>query len=410
MTTIEMTSTMIPLNNTEATNITSNSSSFETNPFVIDLTKSFHVINKPLAVFLFICVCIACLFFIIIILLCIRACIRRKYVPKVLRKRPKGIYIDEIPGLTQNNEQYKYGSIEYSLEYNIDRKQLKVGVLQANNLIGPISSDSLDPYTTVTLAKYDGHNLRIIGKQERTNIVLNTNRPVWKKSFTYDVEEHDLNHTVIIYEVFAHDSICQDISIGKLEIYLKDEDYSEYAGNIIERTGWLTAGTIYKFGLGELCIGVGYYPNNNLPHIDVCIYECRQLNLDDYLPKSKQRELDILIILKHKKHIVYRQKTHKRKELINPYFNEKISIPLKNSNATINTTTKTTSSSSSINQIENFHVFCQLRHVNRLHIKKVLGTVHIGLDSSQASGIKQWEEMIKSPSKIHVMWHSIVPA
>ncbi|XP_018646730.1 synaptotagmin, putative [Schistosoma mansoni] len=404
MTIIEMASTMIPLNNTDTTtNITLNSSAFETNPFIIDLTKSFHVINKPLAVFLFICVCIACLFFIIIILLCIRTCIRRKYVPKVLHKRPKGIYVDEIPGLAHNIEQYKYGSFEYSLEYNIDHKQLKIGVLQANNLIGPISSDTLDPYSTITLAKLDGNNnLRIIGKQERTNIISNTNRPVWKKIFTYDVEEYDLNHVVIIFEVFAHDNICQDISIGKLEVYLKDIDHGEYAGNIIERTGWLTAGTSYKFGLGELCIGIGYYPNNNLPHIDVYIYECRQLNLDDYLPKSKQHELDILIILKQKKRILYRQKTYKRKELINPYFNQKISIPLRNIDHTTHNTT--------YNQIEKYHIICQLRHINRLYMKQIIGTIHIGLDSSQTTGIKQWEEIIKNPSKIHVMWHSIVPS
>ncbi|CAH8494830.1 unnamed protein product [Schistosoma turkestanicum] len=398
------------------TNATTNSSSsFDTDPFVIELTKSFHVINKPLAVFLFICVCIACLFFIIIILLCVRTCIRRKYVPRVLRKRPKGIYVDEIPGLVQSKEQHKYGSFEYSLEYNIDHRQLKVGALQANNLIGPISSDSLDPYATVTLAKYDGHNLRIIGKQEKTNVALKTNRPVWKKIFTFDLDEHELNSTVMIFEVFAHDSICQDVSIGKLEVYLKDEDHEEYAGNIIERIGWLTAGTSSKFGLGELCIGLGYYPNQNLPHLDVCIYECRQLNLSELLPKSKQHELDILILFKHKKHhTLYRQKTYRRKELVNPYFNQKINIPLKfhqaNNNTTSTTGSSSSSSSSNHNQIEQFHVICQLRHVNRLHMKQVLGTVHIGLNSSQASGIKQWEEMIKSPSKVHVMWHSIVPA
>ncbi|TNN12273.1 Synaptotagmin-2 [Schistosoma japonicum] len=393
MTTTEITSTTLTsLNTTDTVNTTLNSSDFDRNPFVVNLANSFHVISKPLAIFLLICVCLACLFFILIILFCVRTCIRHRYKPKVLRKRPKGIYVDEIPGLIQNSEQYKYGTLEYSLEYIIDRKQLKVGVLQANNLIGPIGSDSLDPYTTITLAKYDGNNLRIIGKQEKTTIVTKTNRPVWKQTFTYNIEEYELNNSVIIFEVFTYDNICQDISIGKLEIHLKDEQNSEYIGNIIERTGWLIAGTTYKFGLGELCLGIGYYPTNS--RIDICIYECRQLNIDEYLTKTKQYELDFLILCKHHKQILHRQHTTKRKELINPYFNQKFSIPLK-----INT----------IHHIEDLHIVCQLRHVNRLRMKHVLGNVYIGLNAKQTTGIKQWEEMMKNPSKIHVMWHTIVP-
>ncbi|CAH8542334.1 unnamed protein product [Heterobilharzia americana] len=365
------------LNNTNITvNATSNSSTLDSDPFVIGLTNSFHVVSKPLAIFLFILVCIACLFFIILVLFCTRTCIRRKYAPRTLRKRPKGIYVDEIPGLVQNPDQLKYGSLEYSLEYNLDRGQLKVGILQASNLVGPIGSDTFNPYATVTLTKYEGHNLRIIGKQEKTQIISKTNRPVWKQLFTFNVAESELNKSVLLFEVFAYDSISQDMSIGKLEIHLKDEDQSEYAGKNLEK-------------IGELCIGIGYYPNSS--RIDVCIYECRQLKLDEYLPISKQRELDILVLFKQRKHILHCQKTYKRKELINPYFNQKISFPLKENN------------------LNGLNIVCQLRHVNRLHMKHVLGSVQIGIDSQQTTGSKQWEEMIKSPSKMHVMWHSIVP-
>ncbi|VDP99622.1 unnamed protein product [Trichobilharzia regenti] len=333
-TTVDVSLTTIPtlIMNTTLNNDTSNSTAFDSNPFVINLTKSFHVASKPLAIFLFILVCLACLGFIFLILLCTRTCIRRKYAPRVLRKRPKGIYVDEIPGLVQNPIQHKYGSLEYSLEYSIDREQLRIGVLKA---------------------------------------------------------KCDLNKAVIIFEVFAYDSICQDSSIGKLEVYLQDEDHSEFVGKNLEKTGWLVAGTGYNFGIGELCVGIGYYPNRS--RIDVCIYECRQLKLESYMPKLKNRELDILVMFKHRKHTVQRERTHKRKELINPYFNQKISFPLKENN------------------LEQISVVCQLRCINRLRMKHVLGDIQIGMDSKQTTGIKQWEEMVKNPSKMHVMWHSIAP-
>nr|CAH8846324.1 unnamed protein product [Trichobilharzia regenti] len=390
-TTVDVSLTTIPtlIMNTTLNNDTSNSTAFDSNPFVINLTKSFHVASKPLAIFLFILVCLACLGFIFLILLCTRTCIRRKYAPRVLRKRPKGIYVDEIPGLVQNPIQHKYGSLEYSLEYSIDREQLRIGVLKASNLVGPNNSESLHPYATITLAKYDGQNLRIIDKQAKTEVFTQTNQPVWNQLFTFHMLECDLNKAVIIFEVFAYDSICQDSSIGKLEVYLQDEDHSEFVGKNLEKTGWLVAGTGYNFGIGELCVGIGYYPNRS--RIDVCIYECRQLKLESYMPKLKNRELDILVMFKHRKHTVQRERTHKRKELINPYFNQKISFPLKENN------------------LEQISVVCQLRCINRLRMKHVLGDIQIGMDSKQTTGIKQWEEMVKNPSKMHVMWHSIAP-
>ncbi|KAK4472023.1 hypothetical protein MN116_005398 [Schistosoma mekongi] len=391
------TTSITSLNSTNSLNTTFNSSNLDRNPFIINLANSFHVINKPLAIFILICICLICILFIIIILLCIRKCIQHRYKPKVLRKRPKGIYIDEIPGLIHNIEQSKYGTLEYSLEYNLDKKQLKVGILQCNNLIGPINCETLNPYTTITLAKYDNNNLCIIGKQYKTNILSNTNHPVWKQIFTYyNIEEYELMHIIIIFEVFTYDNnLYEDINIGKLEIYLKNEHTTEYIGNIIERMNWLTMNTLDKYGLGELCLGIGYYPLDS--RIDICIYECRQLNINEYLTKSKQYQLDILILCKYHQQIIQRQHTIKRKELINPYFNQKFSIQLKNN------------TNHHHHHIEDYHIVCQLRHINRLHIKSTLGNVYIGLNAKQTTGIKQWEEIIKNPSKIHVMWHTIVP-
>ena len=374
--------TAIPMN-------TTTQNALESNPFLIHASNTFNVTSIPLTIFLLILVFLACILFIALVILCVQSFIRRKYRPRAQRKRMKPIYVDEIPGLALTPDQGKYGSLEYSLEYNVDRKELKIGVLQANNLSPQPGLDTLDPYVTLTVGKEENDHLTLMGKQHRTRVIKKCDRPCWQEFFVYHLTDAELSDAVVIFEVFDFDSIGQDISVGRLRLVLKDIDQGEYAGKVLEHTGWLVAGSASTLGIGELCVGVGYYPRDE--RLDVLVIEARDLSFDAIVPPSKRKDLYVAVKLKHKNHLVKKVDSSTRREYLNPYFNDKMSFKFKDKYR------------------DGGYILCELKHRGALNMSTVLGTVMIGDQSDQTTGVKQWEEMLKATGKIHIMWHSLTP-
>ncbi|CAH8494825.1 unnamed protein product [Schistosoma turkestanicum] len=422
------TTTLINKNSTIPLQTNSSSSN---NDFLKKLTETFHVTNRPaLAIFLLVLICILCLTLIILIILCIRTFVRRRYVPKVYRKKEKPVYVDDIPGLRRfsnaTNTNHHCGTMEYSLNYHIEEEQLEICVIQANNLASPTEQEKFSAYTEVSLVKYENDPMTTttttndnhpndttheqwkssIEKQFRTDIIHQSNKPCWNQSFVYKLTKNQLNSIVIYFEVFQYNDQYVDISLGQLKIPLNQIDHSEYAGRVLEKTDWLSTSMSHlrNSNLGELCIGLGYYPDTS--RIDLCVFEARNLNLDQYFNdliineddskwkflKTSQTELNIEIYLKyHDRRLLKKCKTQTRKELINPYFNETFSFKIKEKH------------------IKNAYVKCQLMQVEKWRFKRILGEVSIGLEAVQLKGTKHWDEMLKTPGKLHVRWHSILP-
>ncbi|KAF6775157.1 hypothetical protein AHF37_05274 [Paragonimus kellicotti] len=358
------------------------------NTFLVNLAVTFNVVSIPLAIFILIIVCIACVLFVVVVILIARSCVRRSFIPKKKRQPVKSIYLDEIPGMENDASEGKYGTLEYSLEYDLKRQHLVVGVCQANLLALPEGVEVLDPYVSVTVCKQQNGRTEPVGKINKSSVRKHTNRPSWNQTFSYNVPEHDLRHILIVFEAFDYDSIGQDNSIGQLQLLLKDLDEGEYAGKVLERTGWLKAGEACVDGIGEICIGLSYNPQFN--RIDVTVYEARQLTISDKLSSDKAHRLSVQVELKHKKRSLGSNETKGKTEVINPYFNEKMSFPVKHVKP------------------DDCFIVCRLKRHKGLGMRKSLGHAVIGSHSRISTGVKQWEEMIKGPAKTHVMWHSLL--
>ncbi|VDQ00425.1 unnamed protein product [Trichobilharzia regenti] len=380
----------------------------QSNPFLSKLAKTFHVSSIPVAIFILVSICICSITILIMTILCIRTFIRKKYIPKPQKKKEKPIFVDDIPGLPKSNDSLiEYGRIEYALNYNLETEELEICVIQANNLLGNSGQEKLSTYAAISLIKYEknesvngihgsGKHVKPIGKQYKTDIIHHSDRPCWNQSFVYKIAQRKLETAVIILEIFDYNENYIDTSLGKLEIPLCEVDHSEYVGKILEKTDWLLSGNPKDSGLGEICVGLGYYPNSS--RIDVCVFEARRLILDNYLEQSKSRfmklpvtELDIAVQLKYNNRLLQKSKTQTRKELTNPYFNEKISFQIKEKH------------------IKDAYVVFQLRQIEKWRYNRILGEVHIGSGASQLKGVKHWDEMLKTPSKLHVRWHPIFP-
>ncbi|CAH8542356.1 unnamed protein product [Heterobilharzia americana] len=345
----------------------------KSNPFLVNLAKTFH-----------------------------------KVCSKTTKEKGKPIFFDDIPGLQKSGDSsHDYGTIEYALNYNLQAEELEISVIQANNLLCNSGQEKLSTYATVSLIQYEGNetvngvhsngrHMKPLGKQYKTDIIHRSDKPCWNQSFVYKIQLNQLKTAVIILEIFDYDDNYIDTSLGKLEIPLSQIDHSEYAGKILEKTDWLLTRSSNDFGLGEICIGLGYYPNNS--KIDICLFEARKLIIDSYLKQSESYnnklsniQLDIIIYLKYNNRVLQKTKTQTRKELINPYFNEKFSFSINDK------------------YIKDYYILLQLRQVEKWKYNQILGEVHIGLGALQLKGVKHWDEMLKIPSKIHVKWHSILP-
>lgn len=363
--------------------------SLYTNPFLLNLAKSLHVKNIPLTIFLFILIWISCFLIIIFIILCIRGCLRKRYALKRHRRQIPPTYIDEIPGLDRDLKKHKFGNLQYNLNYIVENNELKVGVVSAEGLPKPLEPTTLDTYVTVSLLKIDSkEDPKPVGKIECTHVIFQNERPCWRKIFSYKIPENELKNIVIIFELFNYHNVQQNTSIGKLKLQLDDLDESKYAGQVFENFGWLEQGNELSYGLGEMCIGLAQYPEFN--RLDICIYECRNLNLNHRINLKKIRGLEVLVQVKYKKKTIKSEKTCTRKEMINPYYWTKISFKIEQED-----------------WMTELMILCKLRYIDQFYFRHVLGICVIGPNSLDSTGIKHWDRMIKGPAKMHVLWHII---
>ncbi|KER30415.1 hypothetical protein T265_03149 [Opisthorchis viverrini] len=362
-----------------------NSESLSNNDFLVNLALTFNVVNIPLAIFILILVCIACILFVVLVIFIVRSCIRRKFIPKSKRRPIKSIYLDEIPGAIPGQVEGQHGTLEYSLEYQLTKQQLNVGVIQANDLALRPGVEHLDPYASVSLLKVQGEKSKVFGKVNKTVVRKNSTSPNWQQTFAYQIPESELKCITVVFEVFDYDSIGQDICIGHLDVPLKEVDEGEYAGQILERTGWLKCGEPMMEGIGELCIGLCC--NNTGSQIDVTIYEARQLTVADQLSSKRGSSVFVHLVLKHNKKRMGHYNTKPKPELINPYFNERHTFTVKSGN------------------LDSCVLLCKLK--SNSGRKKTLGHTQLGVDATSSTGAKHWEEMIKGPGKTHVFWHML---
>ncbi|CAL8073930.1 unnamed protein product [Calicophoron daubneyi] len=355
--------------------------------FLVNLAVTFHVVSIPLAIFIFILVLIGCVLFIVCIILIVRCCLHQRYIAKRKKRTFKSVYVDQIPGVQQINAEEKSGMLEYSLEYNLKQSELAVGVQQAMDLRGRKEDEEVDPYVVVTLQRMPTSKTK--GEEVKTHVRKHTSHPTWQQQFIFSVQEAEVPNIVITFEVFDYDSIGQDRSLGRLRVALRDLDMSEFTGRVLEKTELLGVSQAEGNGMGELCVGLGYYPQAE--RIDVTIYEARQLNLGGLVPEGRHGRLEVQVELYLGRKSLGKGNTKHKHELVNPYFNEKMSFSVKPKD------------------IDQCSALCRLVRKRRLGMRRTLGEARIGEGASLSNAVKQWEDMVAGPNKTHVMWHALLP-
>lgn len=299
----------------------------------------------------------------------------------------KTVYMDEIAALEEGAGEY--GQLMYSMEYDIPSKVLKVVILEAKELNNDSHNDQIDAYASLKLVREKHGRYHQIGKTQKTDVRRRTKAPRWHFPCTFQVSQEDLKDAKLVFEVFDYDTIGQDRSLGRLDVSLSAIDIASYFGSPFEQICCLKPGSPKYSGLGELCVGLAYFPKTE--RIEVIIYEARQLKVKEYLSEMKECQLSVRVELRHKSRRLKTFESTAKTELVNPYFNEKTTLQLKEKQAQ-----------------EACLVFELLR--KRTYGRRTpLAFLTIGPSAELTTGAKHWEEMIRGSPRTQVMWHTWIP-
>ncbi|KAF7256253.1 hypothetical protein EG68_09223 [Paragonimus skrjabini miyazakii] len=258
--------------------------------------------------------------------------------------------------------------------------------MEATGLRSTCGTETLDVYVTLqwTTSKH-GKLLQVV-KAYKTEVQRKTKLPRWNYHCTFEVTPSDLTFVTLIFNVFDHDSIGQDRHIGRLTVPLSNFNVSEYTGNFHEDKGQLQPGEPRSEGLGELCVGLTYKPK--VDRLEVVVYEARQMGVFNLISIDENYRVSVRVELRYRRKLLGTFTSESKKDLVNPYFNEKVQFNLQK------------------RFIAEAYVLCRLRFARRLIGTLEVATLTIGPNSELATGARHWEEMLINSPRTHVLWHS----
>ncbi|VDK89113.1 unnamed protein product [Dibothriocephalus latus] len=294
------------------------------------------------------------------------------------------VYKDQLPGFGDDGE--TVGALEYSLEYISKTSTLRVGILQASDLITPPGSGPIDPYVKVSI-----QGVPSLGKPKSkkrvkkiihvTDIQWDTTCPIFNSAFDFNLPYADLKTAILHMVVYDSDEPNQPVLVGGLNVQLYSLPLENYVGKTYEATGYLRKTADFVEQTGQLCVVLTYDPDEAV--LSVNVLEAKQLDLPEFYRKHPPETMVSVTLHTGKKKFA-NKKTHIRSGTLDPYFGETLK----------------------------FHAVKQKLIVASLTLKvkyrgqvfKNAGKVILGPDALQASGRRQWREMLANPKRPAGMW------
>ncbi|CAL8069470.1 unnamed protein product [Calicophoron daubneyi] len=340
------------------------------------LTAAFHVTNTSLAIFLLVTICVACILLTLLSVYGILSLLRRPHIGKRPRNRLESIYMEEI--LQIQADHGRYGTLKYTMEYDPQGCQLKIFIIQAENLRSANQMHAVDAYVTVALIRRSGVKHVKIGNVYKSQVKRKVVLARWNMECQYPVSQQELKECVLILEVLDHDSIGQDRRIGVLHVDLGNTDLAVP----VECTSRLIEGPPQYTGVGELCVGLAY--NRLKERINVYVYEARKLLISPFAIKGEDPLIYVSVELLVGGKCVDKANTKESTELINPYFNNRLGFLLRQKDL----------KRASLK-------FC-VRCTAHGQSKHTIGHICVGSDTVLSFGREHWEEMLNCTPRVLV--------
>jgi synaptotagmin-1 len=342
-------------------------------------------------VLLALCTCIAC---------CIRRTCRKLWKKKGV-KGGKGIDLQavksfglhkekvqpDIEELTPNMEDNEdadskkseapnLGKLEYSLDYDFQKQELKVEVIQAQELPAMDMSGTSDPYVKVYV-------LPDKKKKFETKVYRKTLNPIFNETFIFkNLAYGEIGGRTLVFAVYDFDRFSRHDQIGEVQIPLNTVDL----GKVIREIKDLTPPPGEREAenkLGDICFSLRYVPTAG--KLTITILEAKNLKKMDVGGLSDPYvKLSLMMNGKRLK----KKKTSIKKCTLNPYYNESFSFEVP------------------FEQIQKVQLVVTVVDYDRIGTSEPIGKVVLGCNAT-GTELRHWSDMLASPRRPIAQWHSL---
>ncbi|XP_071135973.1 synaptotagmin-1-like isoform X4 [Mytilus edulis] len=292
----------------------------------------------------------------------------------------------DVADLTQNMEdnedaestksEVKLGKLQFQLDYDFQKGELSVGVIQAADLPGMDMSGTSDPYVKVYL-------LPDKKKKFETKVHRKTLNPVFNETFIFkNVPYAETGSKTLVFAIYDFDRFSKHDQIGQVQVPLNSVDLCQ----VIEE--WRDVASPDNDSekenkLGDICFSLRYVPTAG--KLTVVILEAKNLKKMDVGGLSDPYvKLSLMLGGKRMK----KKKTTIKKFTLNPYYNESFSFEVP------------------FEQVQKVSLIVTVVDYDRIGTSEPIGRVNLGCNSS-GTELRHWSDMLANPRRPIAQWHTL---
>lgn len=270
----------------------------------------------------------------------------------------------------------EYGMIYYTLDFDLKKSHLAVGVKKIKDLPGTIFSKPINPFVKVRL--YPDVSTK------ETRVAKFSRSPIYNETFNFPMPGNKQGRSTVMFSVYDHQLFRRHVKLCQLNIALKNV----FLNDVVEDFGVLEAPITSEeeTATGEVCISLRYIPN--LQTLNVIVIEAKNLRTMENSYRDPYVKVCLLVEGKE----VRRKKTKTRAiSDVNPYFNESFNFKI-----------------DPVKILQTSMILRVAFKKSTLSLSKNIGETHLSA-TSLGTGFKHWLDITSKPGYSLAMWHSLMP-
>ncbi|PAA62052.1 hypothetical protein BOX15_Mlig002345g1 [Macrostomum lignano] len=275
----------------------------------------------------------------------------------------------------EEKEAEKLGKLQYSLDYDFQKGELSVGVIQAADLPAMDMGGTSDPYVKTYI-------LPDKKKKFETKVHRKTLNPVFNETFVFKVPYADVPSKTLVFAIYDFDRFSKHDQIGLIKLPLGCMDLAR----VIEE--WKDVDPPESEDdksnkLGDICFSLRYVPTAG--KLTIVILEAKNLKKMDVGGLSDPYvKLSLMMNGKRLK----KKKTTIKKCTLNPYYNESFTFEVP------------------FEQIQKVTLIVTVVDYDRIGTSEPIGRVVLGCTATQAE-LRHWSDMLANPRRPIAQWHTL---
>ncbi|KAA0191712.1 Synaptotagmin VIII [Fasciolopsis buskii] len=277
-------------------------------------------------------------------------------------------------GETEKEKVYA-GKLRFSLDYDFQKGELTVGVLEATDLPAMDMCGTSDPYVKLFL-------LPDKKKKFETKVHRKILNPVFNETFVFKVPYAEVAGKTLVMMVYDFDRFSKHDQIGQIKVPLSSIDLC----NVLEEWRDLSppeTDSEKENRLGDICFSLRYVPTSG--RLNVNILEAKNLKKMDVGGLSDPYvKLSLMVGGKR----IKKKKTTIKKYTLNPYYNESFAFDVP------------------FDQIQKVNLIVTVVDYDRIGTSEPIGRVVLGCNATGAA-LRHWSDMLSNPRRPIAQWHTL---